>query len=139
MELPTIDEHYKPSDDEPYMAPAQLAYFRRKLIDWKKSLHMEGAGTINTLQNESITYPESVDNASAAIEQGFELRTRDRYRKLIRKIDDALERISQGEYGYCEITGEPIGIYRLEARPIATMTVQVQEKHERQERLLKGK
>jgi DnaK suppressor protein len=124
---------YTPSDDEPYMNEAQQDYFRRLLLEWKKSILSASAGTLSALQDGPIREPDLNDRASSETEWGIELRTRDRQRKLIAKIDAAMRRIDEGEYGYCEVTGEPISLGRLEARPIATMTIEAQERHERQE------
>lgn len=126
---------YRPSADEPFMNPRQLEYFREKLNAWKSSILREAEDTLAHLQNESLREPDITDRASSETDFSIELRTRDRQRKLIAKIDAALRRIDQGEYGYCEVTGDPISIARLEARPIATMTVEAQEKHERQEKI----
>ena len=126
---------YKPTAKEDYMNPLQVEYFRRKLEAWKKELLQESTETIQHLQAESWNEPDPSDQATIVEQTGLELRTRDRYRKLINKIDAALNRIDQGEYGYCEVTGDPIGIARLEARPIATMTIAAQEQHEMEERL----
>nr|WP_226998689.1 RNA polymerase-binding protein DksA [Tardibacter chloracetimidivorans] len=117
------------------MNERQLAYFRKKLIEWKDSLLKESKETLATLQNESLREPDVTDRASNETDWSIELRTRDRQRKLISKIDAALRRIDEGEYGYCEVTGEPISLARLEARPIATMTLEAQERHERQEKV----
>ena len=129
------DLEYRPSDDEPFMSPRQLAYFKRKLIGWKDSIHREAQDTLTTLQNEPLREPDLADRASSETDWSIELRTRDRQRKLISKIDAALRRIEDGEYGYCEVTGEPISLGRLEARPIATMTVEAQAAHERNEKI----
>jgi DnaK suppressor protein len=126
---------YRPHDDEPFMNPTQQGYFRAKLQNWKESIIRESAGTLTTLQNESLREPDVTDRASSETDWSLELRTRDRQRKLIAKIDAALRRLEEGEYGYCEVTGEPISLGRLEARPIATMTVEAQERHERQEKI----
>lgn len=117
------------------MCERQLIYFRAKLIAWKEAIHKEAKDTLQTLQNESLREPDVTDRASSETDWSIELRTRDRQRKLISKIDAALRRIDEGEYGYCEVTGEPISLARLEARPIATMTLEAQEKHERQEKV----
>lgn len=130
-----IGGDYVPSDDEPYMVEAQLDYFRRLLLEWKKSILSASAGTLQQLQDGPIREPDLNDRASSETDWGIELRTRDRQRKLIAKIDSALRRIEDGEYGYCEVSGEPIGIGRLIARPIATMTVEAQEAHERREKV----
>jgi DnaK suppressor protein len=132
VELP---EGYRPSPDEAFMGPLQLEYFRRRLLGWKKEILTEAEGTLAGLQSESLREPDLNDRASSETDWSIELRTRDRQRKLISKIDSALRRIDEGEYGYCEVTGEPISLGRLEARPIATMTVEAQERHERQEKV----
>jgi len=130
-----IPDGYRPSSEEAFMNPVQLEYFRRRLWDWKKQILTEAEGTLAVLQNEPLREPDLNDRASSETDWSIELRTRDRQRKLISKIDAALRRIDDGEYGYCEVTGEPISLGRLEARPIATMTVEAQEKHERQEKI----
>ncbi|MDQ1230468.1 MULTISPECIES: RNA polymerase-binding protein DksA [unclassified Sphingomonas] len=130
-----IDENYRPSADEPFMSLKQQAYFRRKLLDWKESIQREAQGTLSQLQIDSLREPDLTDRASSETDWSIELRTRDRQRKLISKIDAALRRLDEGEYGYCEVTGEPISLGRLEARPIATMTVEAQERHERNEKV----
>jgi DnaK suppressor protein len=129
------ESDYKPSEDEPFMNARQLAYFKQKLIDWKEDILRESQGTLTTLQNEPLREPDLTDRASSETDWSIELRTRDRQRKLISKIDSALRRIEEGEYGFCEVTGEPISLGRLEARPIATMTVEAQERHERHEKI----
>jgi DnaK suppressor protein len=126
---------YVPSDDEPYMGEAQMDYFRRLLLEWKKSILSASAGTLQLLQDGPIREPDLNDRASSETDWGIELRTRDRQRKLIAKIDSALRRIDEGEYGWCEVTGEPIGLGRLIARPVATMTVEAQQAHERREKI----
>ncbi len=126
---------YRPSSDEEFMGPRQLAFFRGKLLDWKEDILREARETLQTLQSESLREPDVTDRASSETDWSIELRTRDRQRKLISKIDAALRRIEDGEYGYCEVTGEPISLQRLEARPIATMTLEAQEKHERLEKV----
>ena len=126
---------YQPSPDEPFMNDRQLAYFKSKLLDWKETILKESAGTLQQLQVDSLREPDLTDRASSETDWSIELRTRDRQRKLISKIDAALRRIEEGEYGYCEVTGEPISLGRLEARPIATMTVEAQERHERNEKV----
>ena len=126
---------YIPRDDEPYMNEAQLEYFRRLLVEWKKSILSASADTLQSLQDGPIREPDLNDRASSETDWGIELRTRDRQRKLIAKIDAALRRIDEGEYGFCEVSGEPIGLGRLVARPIATMTVEAQEAHERREKI----
>lgn len=132
---PVNDDDYRPSADEPFMNPRQVEYFRQKLLRWKDDILREAAGTLQHLQSESLREPDVTDRASSETDWSIELRTRDRQRKLIAKIDAALRRIDEGEYGYCEVTGEPISLARLEARPIATMTVEAQERHERQEKV----
>ncbi len=129
------DADYRPSEDEPFMNARQLAYFRRKLLTWKEEILREAQDTLATLQNEPLREPDLTDRASSETDWSIELRTRDRQRKLISKIDAALRRIDEGEYGYCEVTGEPISLGRLEARPIATMTVEAQSAHERHEKI----
>ena len=126
---------YTPSDDEDYMSDQQLEYFRMLLVEWKKSILSAAEGTLQSLQDGPIREPDLNDRASSETDWGIELRTRDRQRKLIAKIDSALRRIDKNEYGYCEVTGDPIGIKRLIARPIATMTVEAQEAHERREKI----
>jgi DnaK suppressor protein len=126
---------YQPSDDEPFMSGRQLEYFRGRLQAWKEEILRESQDTLNTLQKEPLREPDISDRASSETDWSIELRTRDRQRKLISKIDAALRRIDEGEYGYCEVSGEPISLARLEARPIATMTVDAQERHERQEKI----
>ena len=126
---------YVPSDDEPYMGEAQMDYFRRLLLEWKKSILSASAGTLQLLQDGPIREPDLNDRASSETDWGIELRTRDRQRKLIAKIDSALRRIDEGDYGWCEVTGEPIGLGRLIARPVATMTVEAQQAHERREKI----
>jgi DnaK suppressor protein len=126
---------YRPSNDEPFMNPRQLAYFRRKLLDWKASILRESETTLEALQAEPLREPDLTDRAASETDWGIELRTRDRQRKLISKIDAALRRIDTGDYGWCEMTGEPISLARLEARPIATMTIDAQERHERDEKI----
>ncbi len=130
-----LDENYRPSADEPFMSVQQQAYFRRKLLNWKDSIQREAQGTLSQLQIDSLREPDLTDRASSETDWSIELRTRDRQRKLIAKIDAALRRLDEGEYGYCEVTGEPISLGRLEARPIATMTVEAQERHERNEKV----
>ncbi len=126
---------YMPSDAEEYMSEGQLDYFRRLLLEWKRSIMSAAAGTLQQLQDGPIREPDLNDRASSETDWSIELRTRDRQRKLIAKIDSAVRRLDEGEYGYCEVTGEPIGLGRLTARPIATMTVEAQEAHERRERI----
>jgi DnaK suppressor protein len=126
---------YRPSADEPFMNARQSEYFREKLLSWKEAILRESQDTLTTLQNEPLREPDVTDRASSETDWSIELRTRDRQRKLIGKIEAAIRRIDDGEYGYCEVTGEPISLARLEARPIATMTLEAQEKHERQEKV----
>jgi len=131
----TLPPGYRPSDDEPFMNTMQREYFRRKLLDWRDELLKESDTTLQHLQEESLQEPDVADRASLETDRALELRTRDRARKLITKIDEALERIEDGTYGYCIETHEPISIRRLEARPIATLSVEAQERHERMEKL----
>jgi DnaK suppressor protein len=131
---PTLPPDYRPSEDEEFMSPLQLEYFRQKLLRWRAELLAESSGTLQHLKEESLPKPDLTDRASLETERAIELRTRDRERKLISKIDAALGRIEDGSYGYCEESDEPIGIRRLEARPIATLTLEAQERHERMER-----
>jgi DnaK suppressor protein len=130
-----FDPNYVPSDDEPFMNDQQLRFFEKQLNEWKSEILEESRGTLNNLQDGPIREPDLNDRASSETDWGIELRTRDRQRKLIAKIDAALRRIAEGEYGYCQVTGEPISLARLRARPIATMTLEAQERHERQERI----
>jgi DnaK suppressor protein len=129
-----VPPDYTPNDKEPYMNQIMLAYFKKKLLDWKNDLLSGSSDTIHTMQAETQEEPDIADRASTETDRAIELRARDRERKLISKIDEALQRIADGEYGYCEETGEPIGIARLEARPIATLSIDAQERHERKER-----
>jgi DnaK suppressor protein len=126
---------YTPSENEEYMSERQLNYFRVLLLEWKRSILSASEGTLQSLQEGPLREPDLNDRASSETDWGIELRTRDRQRKLIAKIDAALRRIDDGEYGWCEVTGEPIGLNRLIARPIATMTVEAQEAHERREKV----
>jgi DnaK suppressor protein len=126
---------YRPTDDEPFMNPRQREYFRQKLGRWKDEILRESRGTLETLQEENQNHPDMADRASSESDRALELRTRDRQRKLISKIDAALKRIDDGTYGYCEETGDPIGIARLDARPIATLSLEAQEMHERREKV----
>ena len=126
---------YRPSDDEPFMNERQLEYFKQKLLTWKEDILKESRETLSHLQEETENHPDIADRASSETDRALELRTRDRQRKLISKIDDALRRIEEGVYGYCEETGEPIGLARLDARPIATLSLEAQELHERRERV----
>lgn len=130
-----VPDGYRPSPDEEFMNPRQQEYFRAKLNAWKDAIYRESAGTLSQLQTDTMREADLTDRASSETDWSIELRTRDRQRKLIAKIDAALRRIDEGEYGYCEVTGEPISLGRLEARPIATMTVEAQERHERNERV----
>lgn len=130
-----IDEDYRPSDDEPFMNERQREYFRRKLITWKEDILRESRDTLVALQSENENHPDIADRASSETDRSIELRARDRQRKLISKIEAALDRIEDGSYGYCEETGEPITLKRLEARPIATLSIEAQERHERYERV----
>ncbi len=134
-EIGVLPDDYRPAPDEPFMGPRQTIYFRRKLLSWKDSILREAKETLAQLQTDSLREPDITDRASSETDWSIELRTRDRQRKLISKIDAALRRIDEGEYGYCEVTGEPISLARLEARPIATMTVEAQERHERNEKI----
>jgi DnaK suppressor protein len=129
------DPDYRPSDDESFMNQQQLGYFRRKLLAWKDEILRESRETVVHLQSETENHPDLADRATSETDRALELRTRDRQRKLISKIDEALRRIDEGSYGYCEETGEPIGIARLDARPIATLSLEAQERHERRERI----
>ena len=134
-DLIDLDPDYRPHDGEEFMNAQQSAYFRAKLLAWKDSLLRDSHDTLATLQTESLREPDVTDRASSETDWSLELRTRDRQRKLISKIDAAVRRIDEGEYGYCEVTGEPISLGRLEARPIATMTIEAQERHERNEKI----
>ena len=130
----TLPHDYKPSDAEPFMNALQQEYFRQRLLRWRDQLVRESTETLSHLQQESLNEPDITDRASLETDRALELRTRDRARKLISKIDEALKRIEDGSYGYCEETAQPIGLRRLEARPIATLSIEAQERHERQER-----
>jgi len=130
-----LPEDYRPSDDEPFMNDLQRAYFRRKLHNWRDEILRSTKETLQHLQDDSAQYADIADRATSETERSLELRARDRQRKLIAKIDDALGRIDDGTYGYCEETGEPISLKRLDARPIATLSVEAQERHERRERV----
>ena len=125
---------YKPSADEEYMNEMQVEYFRQKLLDWKKSLLAQSQDTLEELRQGGLNQPDELDRASMETDKALDLRTKDRARKLISKINDALKRIEDGTYGYCEETGEPIGVARLEARPVATLSIEAQERHERMEK-----
>nr|WP_319252114.1 RNA polymerase-binding protein DksA [uncultured Celeribacter sp.] len=133
-----LPDDYRPAEDEPFMNERQLEYFRRKLLNWKAELLDEGRHTIEGLQDSTRNIPDITDRASEETDRALELRTRDRQRKLVAKIDAALRRIDEGEYGYCEVTGEPISLKRLDARPNATMTLEAQERHERREKVHRG-
>ena len=135
MDLPTLPPGYLPSEDEEYMNPQHLAFFRLELERWKQDLLDQTVETLKALANESMQAAESTDRASFESNRALELRTRDRSRKLVIKIEQALRRIEQGVYGYCEETGDPIGLGRLRARPIATLSIEAQEAHERDERM----
>ena len=125
---------YKPTADEEYMNEMQLEYFRQKLINWKKSIVSQSADTLEDLRQGGLNQADEVDRASLETDKSLDLRTKDRIRKLISKIDEAIDRIDEGTYGYCEETGEPIGLERLEARPVATLSIEAQERHERMEK-----
>ena len=126
---------YRPSEDEAFMNERQLEYFKQKLLDWKEEILRESRETLSHLQTDTENHPDLADRASSETDKALELRTRDRQRKLISKIDEAMRRIEDGIYGFCEETGEPIGLQRLEARPIATLSLEAQERHERRERV----
>ena len=126
---------YRPSEDEAFMNERQLEYFKQKLLNWKEEILRESRETLSHLQTDTENHPDIADRASSETDKALELRTRDRQRKLISKIDEAMRRIEDGIYGYCEETGEPIGLQRLEARPIATLSLEAQERHERRERV----
>ena len=129
-----LPKNYKPTQKEKFMNAKMKEYFRQKLVSWKKDLRKESSQTLNNLQNENEAKPDITDRASEEIDRSFELRTRDRERKLINKIDAALQRIEDGSYGYCDETGDPISIKRLEARPVATLSLEAQEMHEKAEK-----
>jgi DnaK suppressor protein len=131
----SIDSDYRPSEDEDFMSERQRVYFRRKLVAWKEDILRESRETLIALQAENENHPDLADRASSETDRAIELRARDRQRKLIAKIDAALQRIEEGVYGYCEETGEPISLKRLDARPIATLSLEAQERHERRERV----
>jgi DnaK suppressor protein len=130
-----LSDDYRPAEDEPFMNGRQVEYFRRKLHAWKADLMGDRKSTIDGLQDSARAVPDIADRASEETDRVLELRTRDRQRKLVSKIDAALRRIDEGEYGYCEVTGEPISLKRLDARPIATMSLEAQERHERREKV----
>ena len=129
------EKGYRPSEDEEFMNARQLEYFKKKLLKWKEDILRESRETVSHLQSETENHPDVADRASSETDRALELRTRDRQRKLISKIEEALGRIEDGSYGYCEETGEPIGLARLDARPIATLSLEAQERHERRERV----
>ena len=131
----SVMEGYRPTEDEPFMNDRQVEYSRRKLLQWKEDILRESRETLTHLQSETENHPDLADRASSETDRALELRTRDRQRKLISKIDEALRRIEDGSYGWCEETGEPIGLARLDARPIATLSLEAQERHERRERV----
>ncbi len=130
-----LSDDYRPAEDEPFMNDRQLEYFRRKLIAWKADILEDSRDTVQGMKDQTRNIPDIADRASEETDRALELRTRDRERKLVSKIDAALRRIDEGEYGYCEITGEPISLKRLDARPIATMSLEAQERHERREKV----
>ncbi len=133
--MSSIVDDYVPTDHEPFMNERQVEYFRRKLYAWKEDIIRESRETLSHLQDENHVLPDAADRASSETDRSLELRTRDRQRKLISKIDAALKRIDDGTYGYCEETGDPIGLRRLDARPIATLSIEAQERHEKRERV----
>jgi len=135
MQAPVATLDYRPTETEPFMNPRQREYFRAKLENWKDEILRESRETLDNLQEESQNHPDMADRASSESDRALELRTRDRQRKLIAKIDAALKRIDDGTYGYCEETGDPIGVARLDARPIATLSLEAQEMHERREKV----
>lgn len=135
IDLPEVPEGYRPSDDEPFMNEMQLGYFRQKLLTWREDILRQTRETIEGLNSDSGQHADITDRASSETDRAMELRARDRERKLISKINAALKRIEDGSYGYCEETGEPISLRRLEARPIATLSLEAQERHERREKV----
>lgn len=135
MSMVLVDDDYRPSEDESFMNERQREYFRAKLLRWKDDILKEAKETLQHLQDENINLPDIADRASSETDRAIELRARDRQRKLISKIDAALKRIEDGTYGYCEETGEPITLKRLDARPIATLSIEAQERHERREKV----
>lgn len=135
MGIEGMDINYTPGEDEEFMNTRQKAYFRKKLEDWKADILKESKSTMEVLKGESDKLPDAADRASSETDRSIELRARDRQRKLVKKIDAALKRIEEGTYGYCEETGEPIGLKRLDARPIATLSIEAQERHERREKV----
>ena len=134
VEMP-LDQAYRPADDEEFMNDRQVEYFRAKLIDWKTQILEQSKDTVKEMQADTRNIPDIADRASEETDRALELRTRDRQRKLVAKIDSALRRIDDGTYGYCEVTGEPISLKRLDARPIATLSLEAQEMHERREKV----
>lgn len=130
-----LPDDYKPAEDEPFMNERQTEYFRKRLTDWRDEMLSDGRDTIETLQDGTRNIPDVTDRASEETDRALELRTRDRQRKLVAKIDAALRRIDEGEFGYCDVTGDPISLKRLDARPIATMSLEAQERHERREKV----
>ena len=130
-----LPDDYRPAEDEPFMNDRQIEYFRRKLNNWREELLAGSRDTIEGLQDRTRNIPDVADRASEETDRALELRTRDRQRKLVAKIDSAIRRLDEGEYGYCEVTGEPISLKRLDARPIATMSLEAQERHERREKV----
>jgi DnaK suppressor protein len=130
-----LPDDYRPAEDEPFMNERQLEFFRRKLLNWKEDLLADSRDTIEALQVNTRNIPDDADRASEETDRALELRTRDRQRKLVSKIDAAIRRVGEGEYGYCSVTGEPISLKRLNARPIATMSLEAQERHERREKV----
>jgi DnaK suppressor protein len=131
----TAENGYKPSEEEPFMNERQRAYFRSKLVSWKNDILREARETLDALQEENTNHPDLADRASSETDRAIELRARDRQRKLIGKIDSAMHRLDEGTYGFCEETGEPISLKRLDARPIATLSIEAQERHERREKV----
>ncbi len=131
----TLEKEYVPSENEPFMNERQRDYFRKKLVNWKNDILRESRETLDSLQDQSDKLPDMADRASSETDRSIELRARDRQRKLISKIDSAMRRLEEGTYGYCEETGEPISLKRLDARPIATLSIEAQERHERREKV----
>jgi DnaK suppressor protein len=131
----TAENGYRPTEDEPFMNEQQRSYFRAKLVSWKNDILREARETLDALQEENTNHPDLADRASSETDRSIELRARDRQRKLIGKIDSAMQRLDEGTYGFCEETGEPISLKRLDARPIATLSIEAQERHERREKV----
>ncbi len=131
----TAENGYRPTEDEPFMNEQQRSYFRAKLVSWKNDILREARETLDALQEENTNHPDLADRASSETDRAIELRARDRQRKLIGKIDSAMQRLDEGTYGFCEETGEPISLKRLDARPIATLSIEAQERHERREKV----